>query len=307
MFTNNDSKAIEEYIKGNNNIAMNNVIIAAAKEYGIKIDSKIEEPTSTDLAYANKGTASSTSPSMTVKNILERTLPGARHVKLLEGLKKTFDVDTPEKEQKLARALKDFGEHQSIMSGTSHFYDDALRTQYQEKAAVQASRDLHSANVSIMQIDSDGKSKEVSLKDLDKSVIDKLAKPTGSDVLGVSFHKGKPMYRIVQTIDGVTYNVHIPSIDLEVPFGVSTAVNNTIWKGVTEPTKIPIHNRNLYAVPEYDKEGNRGYNVAIIEILDDIDPETGKKKQVKHSFESLYKQDFRNLEKTYANKSTKTQ
>lgn len=235
-------------------------------------------------------------------NILKKLLPTNSHIKMLKGLKDTFDADTPEKEQRLGKAVEQFGKNHSIISGTSFIFDDALRAKYQERAVTQTSRDLHSANASIYQTNASGKSKDVKLKDLDKKVIDQLAKPSSSDVLGVAMHKGKPSYRTVQTIEGDTYNVYIPAIDLEAPFAVSTAVEGVIREGVTEVTKIPYQGRTLHAVPVYDKVGNKGYNVAIVETVKNSN---GEEEFIEHSFEELYKTDFRNLEKTYANRSTK--
>lgn len=297
-----DVEAIDTYISNSNNASLNNVIIEAAKDFGVDIKSQIQEVSNVDKRNRNMSSLSAPGTDVVASNILKKLLPTNSHIKMLKGLKDTFDADTPEKEQRLGEAVEQFGKNHSIISGTSYIFDDALRATYQERAVTQTSRDLHSANASIYQTDASGKSKDVKLKDLDKKVIDQLAKPSSSDVQGVVMHKGKPSYRTVQTIDGVTYNVYIPAIDLEAPFAVSTAVEEVIREGVTEVTKIPYQGRTLHAVPVYDKVGNKGYNVAIVETVKNSN---GEEELIEHSFEELYKTDFRNLEKTYAIRSTR--
>ena len=297
-----DAVAIDNYISNSNNASLNNIIIKAVKDFDVDIKSQIQEVSNEDKRNRNKSSLSAPGTDVVAANILKKLLPTNSHIKMLQGLKNTFDADTPEKEQRLGNAVEQFGKNHSIISGTSHIFDDALRAKYQERAATQTSRDLHSANASIYQTDASGKSKDLKLKDLDKKVVDQLAKPSSTDVLGIAMHKGKPSYRIVQTIEGNTYNVYIPAIDLEAPFAVSTAVEGVIRGGVTEVTKIPYQGRTLHAVPVYDKEGNKGYNVAIVETIKNSN---GEEELIEHSFEELYKTDFRNLEKTYATRSTK--
>lgn len=297
-----DAEAIDTYISNSNNASLNNVIIEAAKDFGMDIKSQIQEVSNVDKRNRNMSSLSAPGTDVVASNILKKLLPTNSHIKMLKGLKDTFDADTPEKEQRLGEAVEQFGKNHSIISGTSYIFDDALRAEYQKRAVTQTTRDLHSGNASIYQTNASGKSKDVKLKDLDKKVIDQLAKPSSSDVQGVAMHKGKPSYRTVQTIDGVTYNVYIPAIDLEAPFAVSTAVEGVIREGVTEVTKIPYQGRTLHAVPVYDKVGNKGYNVAIVETVKNSN---GEEELIEHSFEELYKTDFRNLEKTYANRSTR--
>lgn len=297
-----DAEAIDTYISNSNNASLNNVIIEAAKDFDMDIKSQIQEVSNVDKRNRNMSSLSAPGTDVVASNILKKLLPTNSHIKMLKGLKDTFDADTPEKEQRLGKAVEQFGKNHSIISGTSFIFDDALRAKYQERAVTQTSRDLHSANASIYQTNASGKSKDVKLKDLDKKVIDQLAKPSSSDALGVVMHKGKPSYRTVQTIEGDTYNVYIPAIDLEAPFAVSTAVEGVIREGVTAVTKIPYQGRTLHAVPVYDKVGNKGYNVAIVETVKNSN---GEEELIEHSFEELYKTDFRNLEKTYAIRSTR--
>lgn len=106
---------------------------------------------------------------------------------MIEGLSTNFNIEDP---KELETAINSYYSNLSRGSGTSYKYDDATVRDYQERTALDNSRNLRDSNATVLVNEGKG-NKEVPLNKIDGKVLDKLQSLTKDSVLGQSWYKGR--------------------------------------------------------------------------------------------------------------------
>lgn len=122
-----------------------------------------------------------------VLDYLQRAESLASTKNMIDGLATNFNIEDP---KELEAAINSYYRNLSRGSGTSYKFDDATVRDYQERTALDNSRNLRDSNAIVLVNEGKG-NKEVPLDKIDGKVLDQLQSLTKEDVLGQSWYKGR--------------------------------------------------------------------------------------------------------------------